>query len=202
MESGGARGVAFFIGMEELIRDGDLALRRMRNNKSDYELMAKWLTDPRVLEFYEGRDNPFPLARIVNEYSTSVLYSQGVTPCFLISKGGPIGYLQFCPVASGEDLLSYGLEATDAASNIFGLDQFIGEPEYWDRGIGTRAIRLMLVYLFHSKQAAAAVVDPHVENLRAIHCYEKCGFRKIKLLAHHELHEGVWSDSWLMRAEP
>jgi RimJ/RimL family protein N-acetyltransferase len=69
-------------------------------------------------------------------------------------------------------------------------------------GIGTRAIRLMLVYLFHSKQAAAAVVDPHVENLRAIHCYEKCGFRKIKLLAHHELHEGVWSDSWLMRAEP
>jgi aminoglycoside 6'-N-acetyltransferase len=125
----------------------------MRNDTAEYELMAKWLTDPRVLEFYEGRDNPYPLARIVNEYSRSVLYSQGVTPCFLISKGGPIGYMQFCPVASEEDLLSYGLEATDAASNIFGLDQFIGEPEYWDRGIGTRAVQLMLSYLFTSKQA-------------------------------------------------
>jgi len=192
----------FFIGMEELVRDGDLALRRMRDDAAEYKLMAKWLTDPRVLEFYEGRDNPFPLARIMSEYSTSVLGSQGVTPCFLISKEGPIGYMQFCPVTNEEDRLSYGLEAIDAASNTFSMDQFIGEPEYWDRGIGTRAVQLMLSYLFNSEQAVAVVVDPHVQNLRAIRCYDKCGFRKIKLLPHHELHEGVWRDSWLMRAEP
>ena len=188
--------------MDELIRNGDLALRLMRDEADDYKQMTKWLTDPRVLEFYEGRDNPFPLARIVEKYSPRVLRSESVTPCFLICEERLIGYMQFYPVASEEDRLSYGMEASDGAVNIFGADQFIGEPGYWNRGIGTRALRLMLSYLFAAKQAGAVVVDPHVDNLRAIRCYEKCGFRKIRILRRHELHEGIWRDSWLMRAQP
>ncbi len=43
-----------------LIQDDALAIRRMRDDEQDYEVMAKWLSDERVLEFYAGRDNPFP----------------------------------------------------------------------------------------------------------------------------------------------
>lgn len=35
-------------------------------------------------------------------------------------------------------------------------------------------------------------------DLRAIRCYEACGFRKVKRLPAHELHEGQWKDCWLM----
>jgi len=188
--------------MSESIRNGEVSLRLMRDDAADYELMATWLTDPRVLEFYEGRDQPFPFDRVVQEYSPRVLREDGVTACILLCDRRPIGYMQFCPVTSAEDRLSYGLEAGDEPVRIFGTDQFIGEPEYWNRGIGTGAVKLLLSHLFDTMQARAVVVDPHVENSRAIRCYEKSGFRKIKILPRHELHEGVVRDSWLMRAEP
>ena len=176
--------------MDELIRDRDLGLRLMRDDAGDYARMAGWLTDDRVLEFYEGRDNPFPLARVIEEYSPRVLYTQAVTPCFLVWNDAPIGYLQYYPVVS--------VGAQDVAQSIYGADQFIGEPGCWNRGLGTRAVSLLLSYLFSAKAAQAVVVDPHVDNLRAIRCYEKCGFKKIRILPRHELHEGVQKDSWLM----
>ena len=173
----------------------------MRDDAADYELISKWLTDSRVLEFYEGRDNPFPPARVREEYSPRALRGGGVTACILHCEERPVGYMQFYPVASDDDRRSYGLDRADAGSNIFGADQFIGEPDYWNRGIGTRAVLLLVSYLFSTQHAAAVVVDPHAGNGRAIRCYEKSGFRKIKILPGHELHEGALRDAWLMRAD-
>ncbi|WP_306307200.1 GNAT family N-acetyltransferase [Alicyclobacillus acidiphilus] len=45
------------------------------------------------------------------------------------------------------------------------------------------------------------VMDPRVENTRAIHVYEKCGFRQVKLLPQRELHEGKRHDCWLMEIQ-
>ena len=50
--------------------------------------------------------------------------------------------------------------------------------------------------------AAAVILDPHANNPRALRCYEACGFRKVKFLPQHELHEGVWEDCWLMEYRP
>ena len=50
------------------------------------------------------------------------------------------------------------------------------------------------------RRASKVILDPHIGNVRAIRCYEKCGFRKVKLLSLHELHEGEYRDSWLMEA--
>jgi len=42
--------------MDELIRNGDLAIRLLRDAPADYERLARWLSNPRVLEFYDGLD--------------------------------------------------------------------------------------------------------------------------------------------------
>jgi aminoglycoside 6'-N-acetyltransferase len=42
----------------------------------------------------------------------------------------------------------------------------------------TRSILLLLRYLFQAKGARNAILDPHITNLRAIRCYEKCGFEE------------------------
>jgi aminoglycoside 6'-N-acetyltransferase len=78
------------------------------------------------------------------------------------------------------------------------MDLFIGKPTYWNRGLGTTYVQLATHYLLMACAATHITLDPRVENLRAIRCYEKCGFRKIKVLLHHELHEGAYCDSWLM----
>ena len=87
---------------------------------------------------------------------------------------------------------------TDSERQVFGMDQFLGEPGLWGKGIGRKFIRLILKHLFEDCGAEAVVLDPHADNLRAIRCYEACGFRKETFLPAHELHEGKMRDCWLM----
>jgi aminoglycoside 6'-N-acetyltransferase len=47
------------------IKNDKIIIRHMQDEMHDYQLMAKWLTDDIILEFYGGRDNPFPIKRII-----------------------------------------------------------------------------------------------------------------------------------------
>ena len=85
---------------------------------------------------------------------------------------------------------------------LFGIDQFIGKPALWGKQIGRRFLALVLRRLTQEEGAAAVILDPHANNPRALRCYEACGFRKVKFLPQHELHEGVWEDCWLMEYRP
>ena len=80
------------------------------------------------------------------------------------------------------------------------MDQFIGEPEYWNRGIGTSFLEMMAAYLKGQKAADSILLDPHKDNRRAIRAYEKAGFQIVKTLPEHELFEGRRVDCWLMEA--
>jgi aminoglycoside 6'-N-acetyltransferase len=185
--------------MSVLISDGELSIRLMRDELADYEIMAKWLSDPRVLEFYEGRDHPMPLEQIQSEYAPYIHGEEDVTPCLIVLQSAAIGYIQFYLVGE-ESRNSYGLAADECLASVYGIDQFLGEVSCWNRGLGRRSVSLLLRYLFQTKGARKVILDPHVTNLHAIRCYEKCGLRKVKILPAHELHEGVLRDSWLMEA--
>ncbi|MFN6566596.1 hypothetical protein [Dendronalium sp. ChiSLP03b] len=67
----------------------------MQDCIQDYQLMAKWLTDEDVLEFYEGRDNPFLLERIIETYQPMVMRDDPVIPCLIDYHNIPIGYIQY-----------------------------------------------------------------------------------------------------------
>src|SRR5512133_172488 len=154
-------------------------------------MITRWLSDPRVLEFYEGRDRPFSVEAVRQKYAPRILSPEGVTPCILEYEHRPIGYLQFYLAEAGEYQF-------DGRGKIYALDLFIGAPEYWGQGLGVQFIRLLLCYLFEQQGADWVLIDPHVDNDRAIRAYEKCGFRKIKILPKHEWHEGKFVDCWLM----
>jgi aminoglycoside 6'-N-acetyltransferase len=153
--------------------------------------LAKWLSDPEVLEFYEGRDQPHDLALV-----KKVFYSKedGLTPNIILYNEKPIGYVQYYPVDT-KDKTFYGYGAD---SNVYGMDQFIGEPSYWGRGIGQHLVNEVVRYLFTEKDADIVVMDPQVRNKRALRCYEKCGFRIVKTLPEQELHEGKMEDCYLI----
>jgi aminoglycoside 6'-N-acetyltransferase len=177
-----------------LVQHDHLAIRLMRDELADYIVLAKWLTNPSVLEYYEGRDNPFSLERVQQKYTPRVQRRHPTMPCFFVDSDKPIGYLQYYPLSPAASA-AFELPAT---ASPFGMDLFIGEPTYWNRGLGTTYVQLATHYLLTACAATHITLDPRVENLRAIRCYEKCGFRKVKVLPHHELHEGAYRDSWLM----
>lgn len=171
-----------------LYHKGNLNVRILE--EEDKILLVKWLSDPTVLEFYEGRDSPFDLDK-VNE----VFYipQNEEIKCIVEFDGNEIGNLQFYQL-DDETKREYGY----FNETVYGIDQFIGEPNYWNRGIGTLLVTSMTEYLIEQKEADRIVMDPQIRNIRAIRCYEKCGFIKVKMLPKHELHEGEYQDCWLI----
>jgi RimJ/RimL family protein N-acetyltransferase len=85
----------------------------------------------------------------------------------------PIGYIQdyrACRVGGGW--------WPDAAPGTFGIDQFIGEPAWVGEGFGTAPIRHFVGRIFSDLSVKEIIVDPDPKNSRAIHVYEKFGFRR------------------------
>lgn len=171
-----------------LYQHGNLAVRMMK--KSDRFILAKWLSDPTVLEFYEGRDKPFSIEKVDEKFFGK---NDDVSDCIVEYDGIEIGYIQFYPLGKEERKL-YGY----ASETSYGMDQFIGETAYWGQGIGTALVKSMVHYLIEEKITRRVVMDPQLRNERALRCYEKCRFKKVKLLLNHELHEGVYEDCWLI----
>jgi aminoglycoside 6'-N-acetyltransferase len=177
-----------------LITDGDLKIRPLRDLGNDYLLLAGWLSDHRVLAWYQGRDRPLDLPSARDELGPIARGETEVSGCIVERISMPIGYLQYYPVLDPTD---YALESAERA---VGMDLFLGEPDLWGKGLGTRVIRLAMGMIFESAEVERLVIDPHADNPRALRAYEKAGFQKIKVLPAHELHEGEYRDCWLMEA--
>ncbi|OMD43070.1 GNAT family N-acetyltransferase [Paenibacillus sp. RS8] len=161
----------------------------------DAGLLMKWLSDPVVLEFYEGRDRPHDLELVSKHFYED---RDEVTRCIVQYREQDIGYLQFYLIDE-EEVEEYGY--TEFKGKIFGMDQFIGEAEWWNQGIGSQLIKKTVNYLIENKQADKIVMDPQAWNKRALRVYEKSGFVKKKYLEKHEMHEGELRDCWLIEYE-
>ena len=175
----------------EIIKEKEISLRLL--NEQDKNLLLKWLADERVLNFWEGKSAVFDLDRITEDFYGEE--NVEVIRTIIEYQGQAIGYLQMYKL-DNEALEEYSYQSINKV--IYGIDQFIGEPEYWNKGIGTKFMRLVLQYLTNSKGAEIVILDPHADNPRAIRCYEKVGFKKIKFLPKHELHDGEMVDCYLM----
>ncbi|HSJ37145.1 MAG TPA: GNAT family N-acetyltransferase [Planococcus sp. (in: firmicutes)] len=151
-----------------------MEIRKMGHE--DLGLMTKWLNTKEVLEFFGDPAAP-PSARQVREkYGPRIDGDVAVESYIVETEGRPFAFMQ-CYKLSAADYESYGYSIEET---IYGIDQFIGEPSLLGRGYGTQMVKKFLEFIFDEKQANAVVLDPELTNPRAIRCYEKCGFRKIK----------------------
>lgn len=176
--------------MMKLINNKEIVLRKLK--QTDKTLLQKWLTDKRVLNYWEGQSAIFDPERIKSDFYTK---KEGLTRAIIEHNGKAIGYCQMYPLDK-ESQKEYNYQSSKDI--VYGVDQFIGEPDYWGQGIGTAFMKLLLDYLINIKNAETVILDPHTDNLRAIRCYEKAGFKIIKLLPKHEMHDNIMVDCYLM----
>lgn len=173
---------------------GDLAFRAVRDD--DVARIAGWLRDPEVGAWWHGvtetYDDAFVLEHVLDDRDW------WVTHAIVELAGEPIGFQQWYPLDDEPDVLAeYGVARGDGA---FGIDQFIGVSDLHGRGIGTRQVHAVCDWLLGADGPGARRVftDPVVENERAIRCYERAGFRKVRVLPDHERLDGEARDSWLL----
>jgi RimJ/RimL family protein N-acetyltransferase len=74
----------------------------------------------------------------------------------------------------------------------------IGERDFWGKGYGTDAMRLMLQYAFIELNLRRVSLGLHAYNSRALKSYEKVGFRMEGMMRGDILREGRRSDSFSM----
>lgn len=148
---------------------GNVILRRLNDNISDYKLLEKWYQNEEVYLQFEQRKLDF---QEIKEKYYPRTFEDTIVPVYIIEYNDiPVGIIQY-KLVDEENKKLYGLDG----DNIYELDIFIGDVEYHKRGIGYESIMLMINYLFKEKRASLLVMCPLKDNLPAIKCYQKCGF--------------------------
>ena len=101
-------------------------------------------------------------------------------------RGEIVGMIQF-------------VEETEPKYRSAGIDIFLG-PEHHNRGIGTRAIRMVVDLLLGERGHHRITIDPAAHNHAAIRSYEKAGFRPVGVmrLAERDSDGRGWHDSLMM----
>ena len=173
--------------------EGNLQVRLL--HEDDLPHLLQWLADPRVLEFYEGRDTTWPADRIREHFFGPPDHNAEFIRVAICLDGTPVGYGQLYQLY-GPLFEEYAYP--DPGQPVYAMDQFLGVPELWGQGVGTRYVRLVTDFLVNLRGAVAVLLDPRKANTRAVRCYEKAGYRIVGELPAHELHEGTWQDCWLM----
>lgn len=79
-----------------------------------------------------------------------------------------------------------------AQSELININQFIGEADYINCGIGEKSITMFIQMIVAAHQPERIILDPSPDNKRAIRCYEKVGF------THCEMIKGENGDSAYM----
>ena len=74
----------------------------------------------------------------------------------------------------------------------------IGVKDFWGRGYGTEAMRLMLRFAFGRLNLNRVSLRVFDYNQRAIKSYEKCGFIKEGLLRQDRYYDGQYHDTLVM----
>ncbi|HEX2412791.1 MAG TPA: GNAT family protein [Solirubrobacteraceae bacterium] len=95
-------------------------------------------------------------------------------------------------------LVQYGEEPDESFRHAW-IDMFV-DAEMHGRGIGTDALETLVEHLLTEGGHHRVTIDPAADNLGAIRCYEKVGFRRVGVMesAERDEHTGRWRDVILM----
>jgi len=140
-------------------------LRLRAIEKEDLDKFTEWLNDPAVRR---GLLIFLPLSMVQEErWFRGVLERPGEEQPLVIEveidgQWEPIGNI--------------GLHNFDWRCRSAEVGIFIGDKTYWNQGIGTQAMRLMLQHGFETLNLNRIALDVYENNPGAIRSYEKAGF--------------------------
>ena len=136
-------------------------------------VLQVWLAKPHLQ--YWWREQNTTLDSLREKYLPRIRGEADATPYLVFQSGEPIGYIQsYCAHNGTADWWP-----DTPGPGVYGIDQFIGDEDRLDQGLGTQMVSQFLEQLFADHSVVEVRVDPRPDNLRAIRCYAKVGFREV-----------------------
>lgn len=87
-----------------------------------------------------------------------------------------------------------GLHRIDFASGTAEAGIVIGRKDYWGKGYGTDAMKVLLKHAFENLRLRKVYLSVFGSNVRAQKSYAKLGFREVGRLKAHLLKQGQYED--------
>gem|GEM_PF-174567 len=147
--------------------------------EADLPQIVIWRNDPEVMQFL-GADPGKATLEGVKDWLARV------------SAPGSLEYEWMIEV-QGRAIGGCGLQI-EGNEQVAHMGIYIGDKNLRDRGYGTAVIREALRFGFAERNLHRIHLGVFPENPRAIHCYEKCGFRHEGLQRQAHLKGGRWRD--------
>jgi len=153
--------------------------------KSDADAMLRWSSDEEVTRWH-GPPN-LPASRTQAEkFIETALASDDAAKYFAIET------------LAGDLVGDCGLRKIDWKCRKAEFFITIGEKQFWDKGFGTDALRIVTRLAFEKMNLNRLWLTVLVDNPRAVRCYEKCGFIREGLLRQESYVDGKYRDVFMM----
>lgn len=167
-----------------MLQGEKVVLRAMR--REDVELLWRFENDPEYVVAGGGDPlAPVPLERLQRVFDKEVAEPSR-------------DRIEFAIEADGKYIGRCGLHGIDLNARHAELGIGIGNREYWGRGYGRDAVRLLLGYAFRVRNLRRVWLEVHAANERAIRAYRACGFVEEGRLREHVWLNGCYVDNVLM----
>lgn len=155
--------------LKEIRYHKELISIRFKPLKEEHlDLLCTWLNAPHVKAWWNDYLNN---EEIKTKYRERI-GDNVVVPFIVYADDTPIGFIQYYHA----DQVGEGWWPDETAGTL-GIDLFIGEKEFTNRGLGVKVIRSFVKKCFANPTIKKIIIDVDPKNLRALHCYEKAGFK-------------------------
>ena len=151
-----------------------VTFRSMRED--DIPLLHGWLHRSHVVEWWGRHDAAPSIIKTREKYLPRILEATSVRVYIALSDSRPIGFAQSY-VAFG---VGDGWWEDEIDPGVRGIDQFLCDGNRLGQGLGTRMVMAFVRMLFSQPNVTRVQTDPSLNNMRAIRCYEKSGFRRLR----------------------
>jgi aminoglycoside 6'-N-acetyltransferase len=95
----------------------------------------------------------------------------------MVVDGAQVGYIESSQLSQSQEMT----DAIGLGHDAVAADLFIADPGLTGRGLGPVLVARFYLRLMDETGLDVGVIDPEVDNLRAIRAYEKAGFRFLKV---------------------
>lgn len=151
------------------------------------KLIHKWFQEPSVKKWY-ARGLTFSYGDIEKKYLPRIQGDEQ-TPSYIININDQnIGFIQYYSLINGfpEGItnINNALFKLQQRKNICGIDLFIAEGDLRGKGIGVDIIN-NFIERFLTNNFKMICIDPSIDNLQAVRCYEKSGFEPTNFSEDH-----------------
>lgn len=153
---------------------------------SDLMLLHQWWSDPEIMQFQTTG-----FIRISRESTNVELFDR-----WFSDTGNDVGFI-ITHRESGEVMGFCNLWGANLKNRSAMLGILLGKP-YWGHGFGSEALALLLDYAFTELNFHRVELGVFAFNQRAIHVYQKVGFREAGRRRQTLFRAGQWHDEVIM----